>query len=58
MRGFPKQRQIVCRLRWVEGLAYREIAARVGIAEKTVERHLTLAFKELCAQVPGVRDVR
>jgi RNA polymerase sigma factor (sigma-70 family) len=58
IREFPKQRRLVCRLRWVEGLAYGEIAKRLGIAEKTVERHLGLAFKALCARLPGVREVR
>jgi RNA polymerase sigma-70 factor (ECF subfamily) len=58
IRGFPRQRRQVSRMRWVEGLGYSDIAQRLGIAEKTVERHLTMAFKELCAQVPGVRAVR
>jgi RNA polymerase sigma-70 factor (ECF subfamily) len=58
IREFPTQRRSVCRLRWVEGLAYSEIAARLGVTEKTVERHLGEGFKVLCARVPAVRGVR
>jgi RNA polymerase sigma-70 factor (ECF subfamily) len=58
IREFPTQRRLVSRLRWVDGLGYGDIARKLGIAEKTVERHLGIAFKELCAQVPGVRAAR
>ncbi|HUJ02488.1 MAG TPA: sigma-70 family RNA polymerase sigma factor, partial [Rhizomicrobium sp.] len=34
-------------MRKVEGLSRHEIAQRLGITEKTVERHLTLALRAL-----------
>jgi RNA polymerase sigma factor (sigma-70 family) len=46
------QRRAVCTLRWGYGLTYAEIAARLNLAEKTVSRHLGLAYKELRRRIP------
>lgn len=46
------QRRAVCTLRWCYGLTYAEIAAKLHLAEKTVSRHLGLAYKELRKRVP------
>lgn len=46
------QRRAVCILRWAQGLSYAEIASTLNLAEKTVERHLTLGYKELRERIP------
>lgn len=48
----PKCREVV-RLRRVEGLSQREIAARLGIAEGTVEKHMTLGMRALAEALAG-----
>lgn len=44
---FPPQRKRVYELSRVEHLSYQEIAERMGITIKTVERHLSLALKDI-----------
>jgi RNA polymerase sigma factor (sigma-70 family) len=48
----PKCREVV-RLRRVEGLSQREIAARLGVAEGTVEKHMTLGMRALAEALAG-----
>jgi RNA polymerase sigma factor (sigma-70 family) len=48
----PKCREVV-RLRRVEGLSQRDIAARLGIAEGTVEKHMTLGMRALAETLAG-----
>jgi RNA polymerase sigma-70 factor, ECF subfamily len=48
------QRRAVCTLRWAYGLSYAEIATRLNLAPKTVERHLALAYKQLRALIPDL----
>lgn len=48
----PKCREVV-RLRRVEGLSQREIAVRLGIAEGTVEKHMTLGMRALAEALAG-----
>lgn len=48
----PKCREVV-RLRRVEGLSQREIATRLGIAEGTVEKHMTLGMRALAEALAG-----
>lgn len=48
------QRRAVCTLRWCYGLSYAEIAAKLNLAEKTVSRHLGLAYKELRRRIPDL----
>jgi len=43
----PAKRGAVCRLRFVEGLSYAQIAERLGICEKTVETQLARGLKVL-----------
>jgi RNA polymerase sigma-70 factor (ECF subfamily) len=43
----PEKRRAICTLRWVEGLTYAEIAARLGIAEKTVETQIARGLRFL-----------
>jgi RNA polymerase sigma-70 factor (ECF subfamily) len=48
----PRCREVV-RLRRVEGLSQRDIAARLGIAEGTVEKHMTLGMRALAEALAG-----
>ena len=43
----PSKRSAVCTLRLINGLSYAEIAARLGICEKTVETQLARGLKFL-----------
>jgi RNA polymerase sigma-70 factor (ECF subfamily) len=48
----PRCREVV-RLRRVEGLSQRDIATRLGIAEGTVEKHMTLGVRALAEALAG-----
>jgi RNA polymerase sigma-70 factor (family 1) len=52
LTALAPQRRAVCILRWAHGLSYAEIAAKLDLAPKTVERHLTLGYKELREHIP------
>ena len=52
IEALAPQRRAVCTLRWGYGLTYAEIAAKLNLAEKTVSRHLGLAYKELRQRIP------
>ena len=56
--ALPPQRRAVCTLRWVHGLSYSEIATKLHIAPRTVERHLALAYKALRTHLPMIRPPR
>lgn len=43
----PKRRSEVFRMSKLEGLPIKEIAARMGISERTVQKHLEIANKEV-----------
>jgi RNA polymerase sigma-70 factor (ECF subfamily) len=47
LEAMPTQRRTVYRLSREEGLTYREIADRLGIAPGTVHRHMSIALEEL-----------
>jgi RNA polymerase sigma-70 factor (ECF subfamily) len=51
-RVSPRSREAII-LRQVDGLSRREIAARMGITEKTVKRHLNLGVRALAAILYG-----
>ena len=48
----PRCREVVS-LRRIEGLSQKEIAARLGIAEGTVEKHVTLGMRALAEALAG-----
>lgn len=48
----PRAREAII-LRQIEDLSLREIAARMNIAEKTVERHITIGLKGLADYLYG-----
>lgn len=52
----PPRRREVLWLRRVEELSLKEIAARMGIAQKTVEKHLADATRDITAMVLGSSD--
>ena len=49
----PARRQLVCRLRWKDGLSPREIAAQLEIALKTVETQISRGLRELRIRLNG-----
>jgi RNA polymerase sigma-70 factor (ECF subfamily) len=51
IKDMPLQRHAVAVLRWQLGMTQAEIAAALGIAEKTVSVHLTRARRQLIAQL-------
>ena len=51
----PEKRRAVCMLRWVEGLTYAEIAARLGITEKTVETQIARGLRFLRERAAELR---
>ena len=51
IKDMPLQRHAVAVLRWQLGMNQAEIAAALGIAEKTVSVHLTRARRRLIAQL-------
>jgi RNA polymerase sigma-70 factor (family 1) len=51
IRSLPPKCQMVYKLIREEGLTYKEVAAIMGIAENTVDRHLNIAFQKLTALV-------
>ena len=51
IRDMPGQQHAVAALRWQHGLKPNEIAAALGLAEKTVSVHLTRARRRLIAQL-------
>src|SRR3546814_1213895 len=52
----PPRRREVFWLRRVEELPLKEIAVRMGIAQKTVEKHLADATRDITAMVLGGSD--
>jgi RNA polymerase sigma-70 factor (ECF subfamily) len=53
----PQQRQIVFKLNRFENLRYKEIAAVLGISERTVQNHMVLAMKQLSPDLPRLREM-
>lgn len=49
----PERRQLVCRLRWKDGLSPREIAAHLQIALKTVETQISRGLRDLRVRLNG-----
>lgn len=47
VEGMPSKRKIIYKLSREDGLSNAEISEKLRISKKTVENHLTLAFKEL-----------
>jgi RNA polymerase sigma-70 factor, ECF subfamily len=51
IKEMPEQQHAVAVLRWQQGMKQAEIAAALGITEKTVSVHLTRARRRLIAQL-------
>jgi RNA polymerase sigma-70 factor (ECF subfamily) len=49
----PERRQLVCRMRWKEGLSPREIAVQLKIALKTVETQISRGLRDLRSRLNG-----
>jgi RNA polymerase sigma-70 factor, ECF subfamily len=49
--GMPERQHAVALLRWQQDMKESEIAAALGIAEKTVSAHLRRARRKLIAQL-------
>lgn len=47
IQGLPTKSGLVFRMKKVDGLSYKEIAEVLGITEKTVENHITIAVKKI-----------
>lgn len=47
LEDFPPQRKKVFELSRMEHLSYKEIAEKMGISQKTVEHHMSLALKDI-----------
>lgn len=58
LQSMPPRRREVVSLRLLQQLSHAEIAARLGITRKGVERHLTLAIKTLREQLPALLGER
>jgi RNA polymerase sigma-70 factor (ECF subfamily) len=51
IQDMPERQHAVAALRWQQGMKQNEIAAALGMAEKTVSAHLTQARRRLIAQL-------
>ena len=51
IKDMPEQQHAVAVLRWQQGMKQTEIAAALGMAEKTVSVHLHRARRRLIAQL-------
>jgi len=51
IQDMPERQHAVAALRWQQGMKQTEIAAALGIAEKTVSVHLTQARRKLIAEL-------
>lgn len=52
----PARRELVCRLRWRDGLSPREIAVQLQIALKTVETQISRGLRDLRSRLNGHLD--
>ena len=50
----PAKRQEIFRLCRFEGLPYKEVSAKLGISEKTIETHMRLAIRDLKTQLEPI----
>lgn len=53
LEALPQRCREVVSLRRIEGLSQKDIAARLGIAEGTVEKHVTLGMRALAESLAG-----
>lgn len=58
LRLMPPRRREVVSLRLRDKFSHAEIAARLGITQKGIERHLTLAIRTLREKLPAVLGER
>jgi RNA polymerase sigma factor (sigma-70 family) len=51
LRALPPRTQEIFRLHKIEGLSYAETAQRLGLAKKSIEKHMSAALAHLYAKV-------
>jgi RNA polymerase sigma-70 factor (ECF subfamily) len=51
LAALPARQRAVCELRWQQHLSYGEIAARLGISERTVENQIGKAIRRIRAAI-------
>lgn len=56
LAGLPGRCREVFRMRRIEGLSQREVAARLGISQSTVEKHMIKALRLLMAGLRAADD--
>ena len=50
----PAKRQEIFKLCRMEGLPYKEVSAKLGISEKTIETHMRLAIRDIKSQLEPI----
>jgi len=55
LMSLPPRRQLIFRMKRIEGFRYAEIAAALGLSERTVQNHMVEAVKQLAEGLARLR---